>query len=68
MLANGPMRPVFELRYDGWDANGVQVSEVKRVTVDAGQDFDTMDSTFTFSGPRQLTVAVGLNKKPADKG
>jgi len=68
VLANGPIRSIFELRYDGWDANGVQVSEVKRFTVDAGQDFDTMDSTFTFSGPRQLTVAVGLNKKPADKG
>jgi pectinesterase len=26
-----------------------------------------MDSTFTFSGPAQLLVAVGLNKKPADK-
>ncbi|MRW88924.1 DUF4861 domain-containing protein [Duganella sp. FT80W] len=67
VLANGPIRSVFELNYDSWDANGVKVSEVKRFTVDAGQDFDTMDSTFTFSGPQQLTVAVGLNKKPSDK-
>ena len=67
VLANGPIRSVFELTYEGWDAAGVKVSEVKRFTVDAGQDFDTMDSTFTFSGPSQLTVAVGLNKKPADK-
>lgn len=67
VLANGPIRSVFELSYDSWDAAGTKVSEVKRFTVDAGQDFDTMDSTFTFSGPQQLTVAVGLNKKPADK-
>lgn len=67
VLANGPIRTVFELSYDSWDAGGTAVSEVKRFTVDAGQDFDTMDSTFTFSGPAQLTVAVGLNKKPADK-
>jgi len=67
VLANGPIRSVFELSYDSWDAGGVKVSEVKRFTVDAGQDFDTMDSTFTFSGPARLTVAVGLNKKPADK-
>jgi pectinesterase len=67
VLANGPIRTVFELSYDSWDAAGTKVSEVKRFTVDAGQDFDTMDSTFTFSGPAQLVVAVGLNKKPADK-
>jgi pectinesterase len=67
VLANGPIRTIFELRYDGWDANGVRVSETKRFTVDAGQDFDTIDSTFSFSGPAQLTVAVGLNKKPSDK-
>lgn len=67
VLANGPIRSIFELNYDSWDANGVKVSEVKRLTVDAGQDFDTMDSTFTFSGPSQLNVAIGLNKKPSDK-
>jgi pectinesterase len=67
VLANGPIRTIFELNYDSWDAAGAKVSEVKRFTVDAGQDFDTMDSTFTFSGPQQLTVAVGLNKKPSDK-
>ncbi|MYM31136.1 DUF4861 domain-containing protein [Duganella sp. CY15W] len=67
VLANGPIRSVFELSYDAWDAAGTKVSEVKRFTIDAGQDFDTMDSTFSFSGPQQLLVAIGLNKKPADK-
>jgi hypothetical protein len=67
VLANGPIRSVFELNYDSWDAAGTKVSEVKRFTVDAGQDFDLMESTFTFSGPEQLTVAVGLNKTPSDK-
>lgn len=68
LLANGPVRTVFELQYDSWDAAGTQVSEVKRFTVDAGQYFDTIDSTFSFSGPRTLTAAVGLNKHPSDKG
>jgi len=68
VLANGPVRAIFELSYDGWDAAGVRVSEVKRFTVDAGHYFDQMDSTFTFSGPAQLTAALGLNKAPADKG
>jgi pectinesterase len=68
VLANGPVRAIFELSYDSWDAGGVKVSEVKRFTVDAGHYLDTVESTFTFTGPAQLNVAVGLNKTPTDKG
>lgn len=67
VLANGPIRAIFELRYDSWDAGGIKVSEVKRFTVDAGQQFDQVESTFSFSGAPKLTVAVGLNKEPAKK-
>ncbi|MCS0583088.1 DUF4861 domain-containing protein [Massilia pinisoli] len=67
VLANGPVRAVFELTYDAWDAAGTKVTEVKRFTVDAGHQLDRIDSTFTFAGPAALTVAVGLNKTPADK-
>jgi hypothetical protein len=67
VLANGPVRAVFELSYDAWDAAGTKVTEVKRFTVDAGRQLDQVDSTFTFTGPAALTVAVGLNKTPADK-
>jgi hypothetical protein len=67
VLANGPVRAVFELTYDAWDAAGTKVAEVKRFTVDAGHQLDQIDSTFTFAGPAALTVAVGLNKTPADK-
>jgi hypothetical protein len=67
VLANGPIRAVFELTYDAWIAAGTKVTEVKRFTVDAGHQLDRIDSTFTFSGPSALTVAVGLNKTPADK-
>jgi hypothetical protein len=68
VLANGPVRAIFELGYDSWDAAGVKVSEVKRYTVDAGHYFDQVDSTFSFTGPQQLSVAVGINKTPSDKG
>ncbi|WP_457426331.1 DUF4861 family protein [Roseateles sp. P5_E7] len=65
VIANGPVRAVFELTYDSWDADGVQVAEVKRFTVDAGHYFDTVESTFSAPGQQTLTVALGLNKKPA---
>jgi len=72
VYANGPVRAVFELGYEPWDAgevgnigNGVMVSETKRFIVDAGHNLDEIDSTFTFKGSRQsgageLTVAIGL--------
>jgi pectinesterase len=68
VLANGPVRSIFELSYEGWDAAGVKVAEVKRFTVDAGHWFDQIDSTFTFTGPAQLTAAIGMNRTPTDKG
>ncbi|MBY0237680.1 MAG: DUF4861 domain-containing protein [Burkholderiaceae bacterium] len=68
VLANGPLRAIFELHYERWDAAGVPVSEVKRFTVDAGRYFDQIDSTFTFAGAGHVNVAVGLNKTPTDKG
>ena len=70
VLENGPVRAVFELTYDAWDVNGLKVSEVKRFTVDAGHNLDQMESTFTVasgSAP-SLTIAIGLNKTPTDKG
>ena len=69
VLANGPIRAIFELTYDTWMANGVIVSEVKRFTVDAGHNLDRIESTFTVAvGAKELTVAIGLNRNPADKG
>ena len=63
VLANGPIRAVFELSYDTWDAAGVKVSEVKRFTVDAGRNLHQVDSTFVAEGAsKPLTVAIGLSK------
>jgi hypothetical protein len=69
VLANGPVRAIFELTYDTWAANGIYYSEVKRFFVDAGHNLDRIESTFTAeTGPKEFTVAVGLNKNPADRG
>ena len=68
VLANGPVRSVFELSYAAWDAAGQPVTEVKRFTVDAGQQLDMIESTFSYAGEQPLTIGVGLNKNPADKG
>ena len=67
VIANGPIRAIFELTYEAWDAgNGVKVAEVKRFTVDAGHNLDLIESTFTFTGPKELPVAIGINKTSGD--
>lgn len=70
ILANGPIRAIFELTYEPWDANGIKVAETKRFTVDAGHNLDLIESTFTVTEgeAKELTVAIGLNKNSADRG
>ena len=70
VIANGPIRAVFEVTYDAWAANGLQVAETKRFTVDAGHQLDQLESTFTVTSgsAAELTVAIGLNKTPTDPG
>lgn len=60
VLANGPLRAIFELTYDTWDAHGTFVSERKRFTVDAGTNFHHVVSTYTFNGKAPITPALGL--------
>jgi hypothetical protein len=62
VLANGPIRTVFELTYAAWDAAGVKVTETKRFTIDAGRNLHQVESTFAFAGRDALTVAIGLSK------
>jgi hypothetical protein len=63
VLANGPIRLIFELEYAAWTVSGVRVSETKRVTVDAGQRFDRFESKFTVDGkPTNWALAVGIAK------
>lgn len=70
VYANGPVRAIFELTYEPWDAgNGVKVTERKRFFVDAGQQLDEVHSTFDFTpasgSDGTLTVALGLTEHPA---
>lgn len=63
VLANGPIRVVFELVYEPFDLNGTKVSEVLRVTLDAGSQLDHFQSFYKVqSGSEPLAVAIGLKK------
>lgn len=66
IINNGPLRATFELRYDPWNAAGLSVSEVKRISVDAGQMLYREESIFKAEGGNVTTIpyVIGLVKRP----
>jgi len=60
ILANGPIRFSAQVGYAPWDANGVSVTETKRITLDAGTHMNRIDSTYTFDGAGTLDLAAGI--------
>jgi hypothetical protein len=63
VLATGPVRTVFELTYDQWDAAGRSVSEVKRMNIDANANFTRVESLLQADGSALLTVGVGIARR-----
>jgi pectinesterase len=65
ILADGPIRAAFELEFDPWDAGGTQVTETKRIHIDAGQNLYRQESVFrpAAGGPSEITYAVGFTKR-----
>lgn len=74
VFAVGPIRVVFELTYEAWTAEGVRVSEKKRISLDAGHNLDRFECHYTFEGnPAPLANAIGIKKSKgsqvqADRG
>jgi hypothetical protein len=64
MLSSGPIRFAFEVTYAPWEANGVTVSETKRITLDAGTHLNKIESTYTFEGTPTLDLAAGIAVHP----
>jgi hypothetical protein len=62
ILANGPIRLVFELDYAPWEIDRrATVKETKRITLDAHQNLNRFESRISTSDSRStLAVAVGL--------
>jgi Domain of unknown function (DUF4861) len=60
VLSSGPIRFAFEVGYAPWDADGTEVTETKRVVLDAGSRLNQIASTYTFQGKQQIDVAAGL--------
>jgi len=59
-ISSGPVRFEFELTYAPWNAGGIEVTETKRITLDAGSHLNKIDATFTFAGTPAIDAAAGL--------
>jgi hypothetical protein len=62
VLANGPIRVMFELVYEPFDVNGVKVSQVLRVSLDAGSQLNRFRVSSPAAGSESLALAIGLKK------
>ena len=64
ILANGPVRTSFELRYDPIDAGGVTVRETKRFSLDAGHNLTRLESVFEWEPATEaIEFAAGLVRR-----
>ena len=68
VLACGPIRVMFELTYDPFEVNGISVAEVKRITLDAGQNLDHYQSFYKpYIRPgKRVTLITGIGLRKVD--
>ena len=64
VIAPGPVRAIFELQYQPWDAAGLRVSETKRISLDAGHNLNHVVSIFkTDDGSAEIPWVTGIVKR-----
>ncbi|MEN6383937.1 MAG: DUF4861 family protein [Phycisphaerales bacterium] len=62
IIANGPIRTIFELTYRQWNVGGgKKTGEVKRITLDKGWNFNKIESKFS-NNVKDVKFAVGIVK------
>jgi pectinesterase len=64
VIATGPIRAIFELKYDPWNVAGTPVSETKRIAIDAGANVYRAESVFLTPAGGDIPYVVGTVKRP----
>ncbi|MDH6252512.1 hypothetical protein M2347_002239 [Chryseobacterium sp. H1D6B] len=64
-IAEGPLRTVFELKYNSWSEYGIQ--ETKRISLDIGSNFSKFESTFkSEKAVPNYTIGISLHKNEGE--
>jgi len=58
---------MFELTYEPFEVNGVMVSEVKRISLDAGQNLNHFRSIYRSEKPTILIAGIGIKKVTGER-
>ncbi|MEP6731126.1 MAG: DUF4861 domain-containing protein [bacterium] len=64
VIAKGPIRAIFELKYDPFNVAGTQVSEIKRIAIDAGSNLYRATSVFSTPNGGDIPYVIGTVKRP----
>lgn len=60
VIANGPIRSIFELTYKLWDAGSFTVSEVKRYSIDLGSNLTRIECVYSSATAKSVPLAAGI--------
>ena len=60
VIANGPIRSIFELTYNPWQVGGKTVSETKRISIDLGNNLNRIECLYNCPDMERLTIAAGI--------
>ena len=63
IVADGPIRAIFDLEYEPIDAGGQWVAETKRIIIDAGSNLYRSESVFRTDGAAEIPYAIGFVKR-----
>ena len=63
VIADGPVRVIFEMKHPTFDAAGSKVSVIRRISLDAGQNLSRAVTIFHAENGTAVPYAIGLVKR-----
>ena len=63
IIADGPVRAIFEMRHPTFDAGGTKVSAIRRISLDAGQNLSRAVTIFHAENGGTIPYVIGLVKR-----
>ena len=63
IITTGVLRTIFELTYKPWSFNGIEISEKKRISLDAGSNLNKVEITYRCEKLDTIPVAIGITKR-----
>lgn len=67
VLANGPIRSVFELSYAPWKAGERTIRETKRISIDLGSNLNKVECFYSSDDAKTVPVAAGIVLQAASR-